>query len=50
MFYDEILKKYCYERNEVITLQIIPEITGGSRIEIPKEEIKSFIREILEEV
>ena len=50
MFYDEILQKYQYSKNEIITLNIIYERNGRSRIEIPKEEIKSFIREILEEV
>ena len=50
MFYDEILQKYQYSKNEVITLNIIPETNGRSRIEIPKEEIKNLVREIMEEV
>ena len=50
MFYDPILEKYQYTSDELITLNIIPETNGRSRIEIPKEEIKSLVREIMEEV
>ena len=49
MFYDPILEKYQYTSNELITINLISNKYGESRLEIPKQEIKNLVKEILEE-